>query len=57
MKTRLLHETRVGGYEDGEDDAMDYRETEAAEDAKKADGAKCTALRIPRPPIFTGRED
>ena len=31
------------------------RSEEAAAEARKAEGASCTALRIPSPPIFTGR--
>ena len=32
------------------------RSEEAAAEARKAEGASCTALRIPRPPNFTRSE-
>ena len=32
------------------------RSEEAAAEAKKAEGASCTALRIPGPPNFTGKD-
>ena len=35
---------------------MFIRSKEVAAEAKKAEGASCTALQIPRPPNLTGRE-